>query len=196
MPVTTPEAVPNSEVESQPEINKTSDAFRKLDNESIIDPEKKSTNDHSSMSQAEKDLRPAFDLFDLNGDGFITKEELTTYFAESLGETCASAFAELIISKVGTHDKDGRISWNDFKKGILTEEERQLCCSDFKMEKLPEEETQCNKTFKYGTVFEKNIYKNFCAIIDEGPSLIGPSIIQIKKEQLSKIFFFENVTNF
>ena len=167
MSVTTPETVPNSEVESQPE-----------------------------MSQEDKDLRPAFDLFDLNGDGFITKEELTTYFAETLGETSASAFAELIISKVGSYDKDGRISWNDFKKGRLTEEERQLCCSDFKMEKMTKEETQCNKTFKYGPVFEKNSSKNFCAIIDEGPLLIGPSIIQIKKEQLSKIFFFENVTNF
>lgn len=64
---------------------------------------------------SESDLQPAFDLFDKNGDGYISAEELQLVLT-NLGflEARSLAECESMISKVDA-DGDGRVSFAEFR---------------------------------------------------------------------------------
>lgn len=63
------------------------------------------------------DLKAAFQVFDLDGDGYITKEELKTAM-EMIGEAVTDNQLDYVIRLADT-DKDGRINYEEFVK-LLT----------------------------------------------------------------------------
>lgn len=64
----------------------------------------------------DEDMREAFNVFDQNGDGFITEEELSTVLA-SLGFKHGKALEECkrMIKKVDS-DGDGMVNFMEFKQ--------------------------------------------------------------------------------
>lgn len=70
----------------------------------------------TTKSETEEDIeniKNAFDVFDIDGDGFITVEELNTVM-KSFGEECSLAKCGRMIGSVDT-DGDGRIDFNEFR---------------------------------------------------------------------------------
>ncbi|CAG9834756.1 unnamed protein product [Diabrotica balteata] len=59
------------------------------------------------------DLKAAFQVFDLDGDGYITKEELKTAM-EMIGEAVTDQQLEQVIRLADT-DKDGRINYEEYR---------------------------------------------------------------------------------
>ena len=57
--------------------------------------------------------RDAFDVYDINKDGTITKSELVDAM-KLLGEDISEDYAEIVISKVD-NDKDGKVDFEEFK---------------------------------------------------------------------------------
>ncbi|XP_023020279.2 ecdysone-induced protein 63F 1 [Leptinotarsa decemlineata] len=64
-----------------------------------------------------RDLTAAFKVFDLDGDGFITREELKVAM-EMIGETVTDEQIDQVIVLADT-DKDGKINYEEFVK-LLT----------------------------------------------------------------------------
>lgn len=70
----------------------------------------------TTKSETEEDIeniKNAFDVFDIDGDGFITVEELNTVM-KSFGEECSLAKCGRMIGCVDT-DGDGRIDFYEFR---------------------------------------------------------------------------------
>jgi len=70
----------------------------------------------TTKSETEEDIeniKDVFDVFDIDGDGFITVEELNTLM-KSFGEECSLAKCGKLISCIDT-DGDGRIDFNEFR---------------------------------------------------------------------------------
>jgi calmodulin len=62
--------------------------------------------------EALRELKHAFDLFDRNGDGYISVQELATVF-QSLGQSLTTAELQLLLQDIDT-DGDGRIDFSEF----------------------------------------------------------------------------------
>ena len=74
-----------------------------------------------SLFNVFKDMKTAFRAVDANGDGFITKDELTVVI-KNLGILCSSTDIEMMITDADT-DKDGRICWDEFKIMVAEDNE-------------------------------------------------------------------------
>ena len=57
-------------------------------------------------------FRDAFDVYDMNKDGKISKTELIQTF-KMLGEEITEDYAEIVMSKIDK-DKDGKINFEEF----------------------------------------------------------------------------------
>lgn len=62
--------------------------------------------------EALRELKHAFDLFDRNGDGYISVQELATVF-HSLGQSLTASELQLLLQDIDT-DGDGRIDFTEF----------------------------------------------------------------------------------
>jgi calmodulin len=71
----------------------------------------------------EEEIRNAFRLFDKDGDGFITPAELKTVLGR-LGENLTDEDVTAMIAEADT-DGDGQVSFEEFKKIMLTGHEGQ-----------------------------------------------------------------------
>ena len=69
----------------------------------------------------DEDMKGAFNVFDQTGDGFVTKEELSTILA-SLGLKHGKALEECkrMIKKVDA-DRDGMVTFIEFKRMTKTD---------------------------------------------------------------------------
>mmetsp|Transcript_31295 Transcript_31295/g.81767 ORF Transcript_31295/g.81767 Transcript_31295/m.81767 type:complete len:235 (+) Transcript_31295:64-768(+) len=65
--------------------------------------------------KAEMDVRDAFRMFDLDGDGAITMDELRKVLTKSTGSELSTAEAEAIIHQVDT-DGDEKVQMDEFVK--------------------------------------------------------------------------------
>jgi calcium-binding protein CML len=65
-------------------------------------------------SDGEEELREAFDVFDVNGDGKISAEELLEVFL-AMGDACTIEDCKRMIGGVDS-DGDGLVSFRDFLK--------------------------------------------------------------------------------
>ncbi|RUS84605.1 hypothetical protein EGW08_007632 [Elysia chlorotica] len=72
----------------------------------------------SSRFQEEEDLREAFKVFDRNGDGFITTDELRVTML-SMGEPLSQEELDDMISKADTNH-DGKVHYNEFVKVMVS----------------------------------------------------------------------------
>ncbi|KAM7454533.1 hypothetical protein BLSTO_04712 [Blastocystis sp. subtype 1] len=63
-------------------------------------------------SDANAELREAFYMYDMNNDGYITKEEFRTTM-KSLGENLTEEEVDAMMSQADTN-KDGKISMEEF----------------------------------------------------------------------------------
>ena len=61
----------------------------------------------------EEELKQAFDMFDTDGNGFVTKDELKIVM-EKLGEKLSSVEIDEMISEADT-DNDGQVNWEEFR---------------------------------------------------------------------------------
>ncbi|KAK3712658.1 hypothetical protein RRG08_058561 [Elysia crispata] len=68
----------------------------------------------NSRFQEEEDLRAAFKVFDRNGDGFITTDELRVTMV-SMGEPLTQEELEDMISRADINN-DGKVHYNEFVK--------------------------------------------------------------------------------
>ncbi|VDO99385.1 unnamed protein product [Soboliphyme baturini] len=68
---------------------------------------------HSKKADKENDLFITFKVFDRNGDGYITKEELR-HVMESLGEELTDEEMDMML-KAADKDGDNRVSFDEFK---------------------------------------------------------------------------------
>ena len=66
-----------------------------------------------SQSDADAELRRAFDMFDLDKNGFISKNELTIVM-EKIGEELTSVEIDAMMDDADA-DNDGQVSWEEFK---------------------------------------------------------------------------------
>ena len=73
---------------------------------------KKIKDKNSSIDEAE--IRQSFDLFDLDGNGYITKFELTNVMA-SLGEELTEQEIDEMMSDADT-DGDGQVNFEEFSR--------------------------------------------------------------------------------
>ena len=73
---------------------------------------KKIKDKNSSIDEAE--IRQSFDLFDLDGNGYITKFELTHVMA-SLGEELTEQEIDEMMSDADT-DGDGQVNFEEFSR--------------------------------------------------------------------------------
>ncbi|XP_010551871.1 PREDICTED: calcium-binding protein CML24-like [Tarenaya hassleriana] len=64
-----------------------------------------------------KDLKDAFDMYDLDGNGLISASELHAVM-KRLGEKCSVRDCARMISKVDT-DGDGHVNFEEFKKMMI-----------------------------------------------------------------------------
>ena len=62
---------------------------------------------------ADEELKQAFDMFDTDGNGFVTKDELKIVM-EKLGEKLSSVEIDEMISEADT-DNDGQVNWEEFR---------------------------------------------------------------------------------
>lgn len=69
------------------------------------------------------DVLKAFQVFDRDSNGYITKAELTQIFTK-IGQSMTLEEAEKIIAEVDA-DKDGRINYSEFLNKIIPEEEEE-----------------------------------------------------------------------
>ncbi|XP_062195312.1 probable calcium-binding protein CML16 [Phragmites australis] len=67
--------------------------------------------------ELEAELRAAFDVYDVNGDGRITTAELSKVLAR-IGEGCSTEECERMIANV---DGDGSVGFEEFKKMMSRE---------------------------------------------------------------------------
>ena len=66
-----------------------------------------------SQSDADAELRRAFDMFDLDKNGFISKDELTIVM-KKIGEKLTSDEIDMMMDDADA-DNDGQVSWEEFK---------------------------------------------------------------------------------
>ncbi|XP_022081065.1 calmodulin-like [Acanthaster planci] len=69
------------------------------------------------LKSTEQKIRDAFNVFDKNGDGYISAEELNEVML-NLGEKLTEAEINAMIQEVDT-DADGKVNYNEFIK-VLT----------------------------------------------------------------------------
>ena len=67
-----------------------------------------------SECDAEDELKQAFDMFDTDGNGFVTKNELKIVM-EKLGEKLSSIEIDEMITEADT-DNDGQVNWEEFRE--------------------------------------------------------------------------------
>ena len=72
-----------------------------------------------SNTDPEEELREAFDVFDRDGNGFISAEELRNALT-NLGEKIPAEDVDEIMRK-SDHNEDGMLSWEEFRKMMLDE---------------------------------------------------------------------------
>ena len=65
-----------------------------------------------------KEARIQFEEFDLNGDGFITKDEIA-FIMEKVDPEFTSADVEEMMKEADTNE-DGKICWDEFKIALMT----------------------------------------------------------------------------
>merc|ERR1711874_487845 len=66
-----------------------------------------------SVKTAEEKLRDAFDVYDVNKDGTISKTELIQTL-KLLGGEITEDYADIVMSKIDK-DKDGKVNFEEFK---------------------------------------------------------------------------------
>lgn len=66
---------------------------------------------------AEADLKAAFMVFDKDGNGFITRDELKSAM-QMIGETLTDRDLDELL-RTTDHDQDGKINYEEFIKTLL-----------------------------------------------------------------------------
>lgn len=68
---------------------------------------------------SEKNLTNAFNTFDANGDGFITKDEMMDIFARgsNFRHDFEVLWAQMLID--ADKDKDGKLHYDEFKEAMM-----------------------------------------------------------------------------
>jgi calmodulin len=99
---------------------------------------------HQLPEEALRELKHAFDLFDRNGDGYISVQELATVF-QSLGQSLTTTELQLLLQDIDT-DGDGRIDFSEFVTMMM---------SNNKQDKAQEENSnsELTETFR---IFDRN----------------------------------------
>lgn len=73
---------------------------------------------HQETSDPEKDMLDVFRMFDKNGDGFITADELSLVMT-NLGQSMSDDEVREMIGEAD-NDGDGRIDYEEFVKMMMT----------------------------------------------------------------------------
>jgi serine/threonine-protein phosphatase 2B regulatory subunit len=93
----------------------------------------------SSASQEEK-LRFAFQIYDINNDGFISNGELFTVLKMMVGNNLNDVQLQQLVDRTiikADEDLDGKISFAEFVKvSSLGERQRELICVFFRLRRI------------------------------------------------------------